>query len=150
MAMKVKTKDLLTTMAHKRHPQTCPPHTTQVGHRHTKPHLPSCHETQTEVTYWPTSQVFSPYTLQQESLQWAIMWWTDGREIEGEHFRMIKRNETGDSKVEGDNLLWLAITNSITWGLCEVLPTTATEGHVWAHCYANAGVVVDDHSTYYH
>jgi hypothetical protein len=52
--------------------------------------------------------------LQQETVQWAIIECSDGREREVENLSIMNRDETGDLSVGKSRRLWVASTT--TWG----------------------------------
>lgn len=74
-----------------------------IGMSAVKPHrgtvcLPPSHEEQAEKV---TRKGASPMAHQQgELLQYASMWWTDGRLREAERFSTVRGEGTGDSREE--------------------------------------------------
>lgn len=73
---------------------------------------------------------------------------TDGREKKQNSLSIMKRDVTGDTRVQRNSLLGVASPAALASG--EVLDCAMAEGHVWVHDYATAGVSVDVPGSYYH
>jgi hypothetical protein len=123
------------------HPQTCPSATW-----HGQASLLPCHTVWFEDVVQESANHAA--SLQQEPQQYASTEWTDGREREVEPLSIMKRDGTGDLRVERSSPLWVA--SPTTWGHGEVSSWAATEGYVWVCGYPVAGISIDVPGSYYH